>query len=173
MKKYSFLDALVTEANVNPVNNITSTAAMGSLGSLGGSYAGKHVGYLASKLKNRNLTADKVKWSDPVFMSVVKKDLLDAKNNVRLAKEWYESCDRQDRKSAKLDYERAILEYQAIQKDIAERNPERWLNSYKQSMASNASKRFSKAGGVIGAGSAIGGTALALLKANGKLKFKR
>lgn len=161
MFEYSFLD----ESNkATAVNKILSTAAAATLGSSIGKTAGGYLGKGVSKISNRKINSSNINWTDPVLMRIIQNDLLDAKNNVKLAREWLNSCDLRDKERAKLDLKRAIDEYRRMQRDISYRKADRWLEKYKQELSNIRSKKYSTLGKNIGMG--IGGitTAGALLR---------
>jgi len=157
MKHYSFVEE-------SAVDNILAVGGMTSLGASVGDMVGKHTGSTVSKFNTRNLSADDISWTNPIFAAIVKKSLLDAKNKIKLANEWYNSCDNEDKSRARMDYIDAVNELKSIQKDIADRRADRWLDEYKQTLAVSNSEKFAKAGRVIGGSAAFAGTVAKLMK---------
>lgn len=157
MKQYSFLQE-------SAVDNILATAGMAALGSQAGDVVGKHTGSMISKFKNRNLQADNISWTNPLFTSIVKKSLLEAQNKIKLAKEWYDSCDEEDKSRARMDYVAAVNHYKALQKDISDRRADRWIDEYKATMAVNSSEKAARIGRMVGGAGAFIGTAAKLAR---------
>lgn len=157
MKHYSFVKE-------SAVDKMLALGGMTSLGSSVGDMVGKHVGTAASKFNTRNLQASDISWTNPIFASIVKKSLVDAQTKIKLAKEWYNSCDIDDKARAKRDYFEAVEEYKSIQRDISERRADRWLDEYKRTLAVSNSEKFSKAGRFLAGGAAFAGTAAKLMK---------
>lgn len=160
MFEYSFLD----ESKGANVSKILSTAGVATLGSNIGKTAGSYLGSGIAKVKNSRINSSNINWNDPVLMKIIQNDLVEAKNNVKLAREWFNSCDPRDKAKAKSDLSRAVDEYRRMQRDISYRKADRWLDKYKSELSRIKSEKYSKLGKNIGMG--IGGvtTAGVLLK---------
>ena len=157
MQHYSFVKE-------SAVDNILALGGMASLGAGVGDMVGKHTGNAISRFNTRNMNAENISWTNPIFASIVRKSLVDAQTRIKLAKEWYNSCDIEDKFRARNDYNNAVSEYKSIQRDIAERRADRWLNEYKNALAVSNSEKFSKAGRLIVGGTALAGTAAKLIR---------
>lgn len=157
MRQYSFIKE-------SAVGNILALSGMTNLASNAGSAIGKHSGEYLSKLNTKELKANQVSWTDPLFTSIVKKNLVEAQHKIKLAKEWYDSCDKADKYRAKRDYDRAVREYKSIQRDISDRRADRWVEEYKKVLAIKNSEKFEKLGGLIAGGTAFAATAAKLLR---------
>ena len=158
MKHYSFVEE-------SAVSNILALGGMTNLASGVGGMIGRHAGNTVSQFNTKELKSRDVDWTNPVFASIVKKSLVNSKEKIKLAKEWYDSCDKRDKYRAKKEYLDAINEYKSIQLDIMDRKADRWLGEYKKELAKINSEKFSKIG-KIGAGTAAFiGTAARLMKA--------
>jgi len=158
MKQYSFL------LEGNGINNLLAVSGMTALGDKGGSYVGSKIGKAIANSKYKKIDPDTISWSDPEFLDIVRKSLYQAKNDAKVAREWYLSCDKSDKHNARKDYLEAINNYKEIQRDIADRNPYRWLSEYKQMKINKFSDTSKGIGRTIGIGVGGIGTGLALLK---------
>lgn len=158
MKQYSFLQ------EGDNINKILSISGMTALGDKGGSYAGSKLGNVIANAKYKKIDPDSISWSDPEFLTIVRNSLYKAKNDAKIAREWYLSCDKSDKPNARKDYLEALNTYKEIQRDIADRNPYRWLSEYKQMKIqkfSDISKGLGRVAGITAGGI---GTGLALLR---------
>lgn len=158
-KQYSFL-----QESSNAASKILNVSGMAALGGTGGHYLGNHIGTALGNVRYRKIDPDSISWSDPEFLNIVRNSLYQAKNDVKIAREWYLSCDKSDKKTAKAEYLRAIEIYQDIQRDIAERNPYRWITDYKKLKIDNTIDKYQNIGKVAGAVTGGLGAGLALLK---------
>ena len=158
MKQYSFLQ------EGNGISNILAVSGMTALGDKGGSYIGSKLGNIIADAKYKKIDPDSISWLDPEFLAIVRNSLYKEKNDAKIAREWYLSCDKSDKHNARKDYLEALNTYKEIQRDIADRNPYRWLSEYKQMKIqkfSDTSKGLGRAAGITVGGV---GTGLALLR---------
>lgn len=158
MKNYSFVE----EASP-AVSNILAVGGMTNLGITVGDLIGRNAGRYVSRTKTLNLKNKDISWTDPVFSEIVRKSLLEAKNKIKLAKEWLESCDPQDKKRAEIEYMEAIEDYKEMQRDIRRRNASRWMQEYKEALADIKSKKYAKVGRIAGGATGFGGTGVRLV----------
>ena len=156
MFEYSFLDESTRAANVS---KILSTAGVATLGSNIGKTAGGYLGKGIATAKNSRINSANINWNDPILMKIIQTDLVEAKNNVKLAREWLNSCDPRDKAKAKADLSRTIDEYRRMQRDISYRKADRWIDKYKAELARIKSEKYAKLGKNIGMG--IGGVTTA------------
>ena len=158
MKQYSFLQ------EGDNINRILAISGVTALGDKGGSYTGSKLGNILANVKYKKIDPEAISWSDPEFLNIVRNSLYKAKNDVKIAREWYISCDKSDKYNARKDYLDALNTYKEIQRDIADRNPYRWLSEYKQMKIDKFSDTSKGIGRVVGATVGGIGTGLALLK---------
>lgn len=156
--------SLLQEISSSPIGKILNVSSMAALGATGGQYLGNHVGSTVGNIKYRKIDPQSISWSDPEFLGIVRNSLYQAKNDVKVAREWYLSCDVADKRAAKADYLRSIEVYRDIQRDIAERNPYRWISDYKKLKIDNTANKYKQTGRVVGAVTSGLGTGLAVLK---------
>lgn len=152
-KDYSFLSEM-------QLTDVLSVAGAATLGSSISSATADQIANGVSFLKNNSINNDNINWYDPEFLSIIRQDLMDAKNNIKLAKEWYDSCDVRDKYKARYDYKRAIDFYRKLQKEISDRDATRWLPKYKEIMKKKRSSKYKKIGKYAGL---VGGGGLAAL----------
>ena len=143
------------------VDKILAVSGMAALGSGGGTMIGNQVGDMIAKSKYHKIDPDSISWSDPKFLNIVRNSLYQAKNDVKIAREWYSSCDKSDKRNAKEEYLKAIENYHNIQRDIAEKNSYRWLTDYKNMKIKSFKDKSKNIGKSIGtlAGGVSGGLA--------------
>lgn len=158
--QYSFLQEISSSAT----GKILNVSSMSALGATGGHYLGNHIGSAVGNIKYRKIDPQSISWSDPEFLDIVRNSLYQAKNDVKVAREWYLSCDAADKKAAKADYLRSIEVYRDIQRDIAERNPYRWITDYKKLKIDNTANKYKHIGKVAGALTSGLGTGLTMLR---------
>lgn len=161
MKQYSILQ------ESDSVNKILAVTGMTALGDKGGGFVGSNIGNAIASTKYKKIDPDSISWSDQEFLDLVRKTLQKAKEDITLKREWYLSCNKEEKQKAKEEYLRALEEYKTIQQEINERNPYRWLTQYKQMKI----KKFTDRSKTIGkiAGSAIGGVGTTLSFLNKKI----
>ena len=148
--KYSFL-------HENKLSDVLATAGAATLGSQIGGVAGDQLANTVSYLKNSSINNATINWNDQLLISIIRDDLMNAKNNIKLTKEWYDSCDLRDKYKARYDYKRAIDFYRKLQKEISDRDATRWIPKYKDAIASKRKNFYNKVGktaGMLGGGTA-------------------
>lgn len=158
MRQYSFLQ------ESDNVNKILAITGMTALGDKSGSYLGDKIGRVIANTKYKKIDPDSISWSDPNFLKIVKDSLYQAKSNVKTAREWYLNCRPSDRKSARKEYLEAVNTYNEIQRDIADKNPYRWITDYKNQKIKDFSEKSKTVGKFAGMGLGGLGTALAISK---------
>ena len=158
--QYSFLQ----EISSSPIGKILNVSSMTALGATGGQYLGNHAGTAVGNIKYKKIDPQSISWSDPEFLNIVRNSLYQAKNDVKVAREWYLSCDSADKRTAKSEYRRSLETYRDIQRDIAERNPYRWITDYKKLKIDNTANKYKQLGRVAAAVTSGLGTGLAVLK---------
>lgn len=156
--------SLLQEVSSSPIGKILNVSSMTALGATGGQYLGNHAGSAIGNIKYRKIDPQFISWLDPEFLDIVRNSLYQAKNDVKVAREWYLSCDTADKRTAKADYLRAIETYRDIQRDIAERNPYRWITDYKKLKINSTANKYKHIGRVAGAVTSGLGAGLAILK---------
>lgn len=149
MSSYSFVEEAVT-------SDMLTIGSMTTLGINTGGLVGKKAGELRADLKTANLSSSQISWDDPLFISVVKKSVNDAKEAVTLADEWYNSCSIRDKAHAKQEYDDALKKYRTIQRDISYRKADRWLPAYKEALKKHYAAKYQKNGNIIGGGVGFG-----------------
>lgn len=149
MKQYSFLQEIRLDTNPNIAKTMT-VASLAALGGNGGNFIGKHTGTLVGNIKYNKVNPKKISWEDPIFLNVVKDALQKSKDEVKRAKEWYMNCDRLDKRNAQAEYYKAVEAYQDVQRDIANKNPVRFIPEYKNAKIREISDKGKVAGRISG-----------------------
>lgn len=149
MSSYSFIEEAVT-------SDMLTIGGMTTLGINTGGLVGKKAGELRADLKTAKLSPSKISWYDPVFVSVVKKSVNDAREAVTLADEWYNSCSINDKARAKQEYDKALKNYRIIQRDISYRKANRWMPAYKEALKKQYATKYQQNGNIIGGGIGFG-----------------
>jgi len=163
MKQYSFLQEFRLDSNPNIAKTMT-IASMSALGGNGGNFIGKHTGTLIGNIKYNKIDPKKISWDNPTFLNVVKDTLQKSKDEVKRAKEWYMNCDKLDKRNAKAEYYKAIEVYQDVQRDIANRNPVRFIPDYKSAKIKQISDKGKVTGRISGTLLGGGGALAAMIK---------
>lgn len=149
MSSYSFIEEAVT-------SDMLAIGGMTTLGINTGGLVGKKAGELRADLKTAKLSPSKISWHDPVFISVVKKSVNDAREAVTLADEWYNSCPIEDKAHAKQEYDNALKQYKTIQRDISYCKANRWMPAYKEALKKQYAAKYQQNGNIIGGGIGFG-----------------